>query len=183
MDSELAQILDDRFLDGHETVGADVLRERRDRCRRVETDLSYLRRLAQGRIDIVSAELERRARGDAPGDVDALVDQLSAALSDRPASGPSGPMPKFFAPGRVEGELADELAGMEIEGHLGELTQVSTEWLEDTRRRLVDYERRVSGLRRRMFERIDTLGSELVRRYRDGDADIDQVIEAVVEGA
>lgn len=175
MDAELDQILDGHFLDGYETLPVDELRARRQRCQRVETALSYLRRLAQGRIDIVTAELERRASGGDPAEIDALVAQLPAVLSARTRSDSVGPLPQYLAPGRVEGELADELAAMELDAHLSELPEVSVKWLRDTRERLVEFEQRISGLRRSLFERIDTLGVELGRRYRDGDADIDTI--------
>ncbi|HET8930629.1 MAG TPA: hypothetical protein VFN21_08235 [Acidimicrobiales bacterium] len=176
MDTDLSQVLDDHFLDGHETFDADRLRTLRQRCQRIETSLSYLRRLAQGRIDIVTAELDRRAKGGDPFDLDDLVSRLPEVLSDRTRSAQVGPMPQVLAPGRVEGALADELAGMEFDAHLSELPDVSTEWLESTRESLVAYEQRVSKLRRALFDRIDTLGVELGRRYRDGDADIDSII-------
>lgn len=176
MDTELEQVLDGHFLDGHESVDNDRLRAMRRRCQRVETTLSYLRRLAQGRIDIVTAELDRRAHGGDPVDLDDLVARLPAVLSDGTRSSQVGPMPQYLAPGRVEGELAEELAGMELEAHLSELPDVSTDWLEAARGRLVDYERRVSKLRHELFDRIDTLGVELGRRYRDGEANIDAVI-------
>jgi hypothetical protein len=176
MDTDLEQVLDDRFLDGHETFEADRLRAMRQRCQRVETSLSYLRRLAQGRIDIVTAELDRRAKGGDPFDLDDLVSQLPSVLSDRTRSSQVGPMPQFLAPGRVGGALAEELAGMELDAHLSALPDVSADWLESTRERLVDYEQRVSKLRRALFDRIDTLGAELGRRYRDGAADIDTII-------
>lgn len=176
MDTELEQILDGHFLDGYETFDAERLRAMRQRCQRVETSLSYLRRLAQGRIDIVTAEIDRRASGGDPLDLDDLVARLPTVLSDRTRSNQVGPMPQFLAPGRVQGELAEELAAMEIEAHLSDLPDVSAEWLENTRGKLVAYEQRVSKMRRELFGRIDTLGVELGRRYRDGAADIDALI-------
>lgn len=176
MDSELDRILDPHFLDDHETFDVERLRDMRERCRRVETSLSYLRRLAQGRIDIVDAELSRRADGGDPADVDDLVGRLPEAMSEHSASDHAGPMPRSLAPGRIDGALAEELAGMEVESRLNEPAEVTDDWLRSTRERLGDYERRVSELRRVLFERIDTLGSDLVRRYRDGDGDIDAII-------
>lgn len=177
MDSALAEILDDHYLDGHEQLGVEQLRELRGRCRDVETSLSYLRRLAQGRIDIIEAELDRRAHGGDPAAVSELVERLPEALADRTGSDQLGPMPQVMAPGPVEGALADELAGMEVEARVAELPDLPTDWLVSTREQLVDYEHRISQLRRTMFERIDLLGEDLVRRYRDGDADIDAVID------
>src|SRR5215472_12839725 len=72
----------DRVLDPAYTAGvaerplAEV-RGLRDEAAQEETDLSYVRRLLHGRIDIVRAEQERRATGDST----AVVDQLAAILS------------------------------------------------------------------------------------------------------
>lgn len=176
MDTELEQILDDEYLDDLTNWDVPELRAARTRCQRVETSLSYLRRLAQGRADIVQAELDRRTGGGDPEDLDDLVARLPDVLSEGSRPAHVGPMPQHLAPGRIEGALAEELADMEVEAHLSELSEVPTDWLERTGDRLVDYERRVSDLRRSLFERIDALGSELARRYREGAADIDAII-------
>lgn len=176
MDDELARILDDHYLDGYETFDADRLRSMRGRCQREETALSYLRRLAQGRIDIVGAELDRRANGGDPSDLDDLVARLPGVLADRTRAANPGPMPQYLAPGKVDRDLADELASMEIEAHLSRLPEVTTDWLIETRRKLEAFESRISQVRHTLFDRIDVLGEELARRYRDGAADISKVI-------
>lgn len=176
MDSDLQTVLDDHFLDGHRTLDVDGLRALRTRCRRLETVVSYLRRLAQARIDIVSAELERRADGGDPTRVAELVQRLPTVLAETPDPGRGGPLPDTLDPESVHGALADELAAMELNAHLDRLEVVSAEWLVRTRDALGDYERRVSDIRRRLFDRIDTLGQELGRRYRTGEADITSAI-------
>ena len=49
-------------------------------CSELETEASYLRRLAQGRIDIVRAEQERRAAGGG-GSLGSLIDDLPRILA------------------------------------------------------------------------------------------------------
>ena len=56
------------------------LRELRRDSQRDEADLSYLRRLLQGRIDILRAELARRTAPETP-----VVDRLSEILADTPS--------------------------------------------------------------------------------------------------
>ena len=51
----------------------------RHECAEIETEVSYVRRLAQARIDILQAEVERRAAGGSLGD---LIDALPRILSD-----------------------------------------------------------------------------------------------------
>ncbi|MGW2707493.1 RsiG family protein [Streptomyces sp. NPDC001356] len=58
---------------------------RRD-AQRDEADLSYVRRLLQGRIDILRAELGRRGRASVPAPADgSVVDRLPEILQDAPA--------------------------------------------------------------------------------------------------
>ena len=57
----------------------DEVRNRRDECLAEREYLSYLRRMIQGRIEILKAEQHARASGEeAP-----LVDRLAAIFADR----------------------------------------------------------------------------------------------------
>ncbi|HEY6319918.1 MAG TPA: hypothetical protein VI462_18755 [Acidimicrobiia bacterium] len=56
-------ILSEGYLDDLAAKPIDAVRAMHEECIEVETEVSYVRRLAQARIDIVSAELERRAAG------------------------------------------------------------------------------------------------------------------------
>ena len=176
MDQELAEILDPRYLEGIDEVPVAEIRARRIACQEVETALSYLRRIAQGRLDIVSTELERRSAGGDPGDLESLIDRLPEVLSDRTRGPGAGHLPQALVPGPLEGALVEELAGMEVEAHLTNLPQVSDTWLRTSQERLVEYERKVSGLRRSLFDRIDAIQDELSRRYRSGEASVDRLI-------
>ncbi|NUU25811.1 MAG: hypothetical protein HOV68_30540, partial [Streptomycetaceae bacterium] len=66
----------------------EAVRTLRREAQREESDLSYLRRLLQGRIDILRAELTRRADPDAapagPGPAP-VMEQLSEILAERRA--------------------------------------------------------------------------------------------------
>ncbi len=61
----------------------DEVRRMRAECQEVETGLSLLRRLVQGRLDIVGLELARRAEGGDPADLPDLIARLPQVLSDR----------------------------------------------------------------------------------------------------
>ena len=127
-------------------------------------------------LDIVSTELERRSAGGDPGDLESLIDRLPEVLSDRTRGPGAGHLPQALVPGPLEGALVEELAGMEVEAHLTNLPQVSDTWLRTSQERLVEYERKVSGLRRSLFDRIDAIQDELSRRYRSGEASVDRLI-------
>src|SRR3954453_6233946 len=58
-----------------------ALRALRRDAQRDEADLSYVRRLLQGRIDLLRAELARRS----PAGAASVVDRLSEILTDAPA--------------------------------------------------------------------------------------------------
>lgn len=176
MDQELSDILDDDYLADLGTMDVAEIRQRRAQCQDVENALSYLRRLAQGRLDIVAVQLERRASGGDPADLESLVARLPTVLSDRTRGPGSGHLPRVLAPGRVDGALAEELAGMEVEAHLTNLPEVSDDWLRSIQARLLDFEHDVSGTRRQLFGRIDALQEELSRRYRSGEVTVDTVI-------
>jgi hypothetical protein len=56
------RVLDPRFTDRVDQLGLAKLRTRREETEAEEADVSYLRRLLQGRLDVLRAELARRCR-------------------------------------------------------------------------------------------------------------------------
>ena len=71
------RVLGEGFLDGLGEMTLQEVRQRRFDAEQEDADLSYIRRLLQGRMDIIRAEQQRRAT--ASGDADPLVDQLAQA--------------------------------------------------------------------------------------------------------
>ena len=165
IEADLERLLDPRYLDDLGVRGAAELRAMRTEAQHVEAKLSYLRRLVQGRLDIVSAELERRAAGAAPGDLSELVDLLPQILADRGRAPGPGRLPTNLVPPDDE-DLTAELYRV---ANLGSLPDLSIEQLEDLSERLRALERTVSRQRRAMFEGIDSVQAELATRYEQGD--------------
>ena len=62
-----------------------------ERLEAEENEVSYRRRLLQGRIDILRAERTARMKGRGMGDVDVDVDVLTDILSSRGAPGVGAP--------------------------------------------------------------------------------------------
>lgn len=176
MDQELRQILADGYLDGLAELSVEELREARARCRAVETKLSYLRRLIQGHHDVVTGEVRRRAEGGAPGDVIGLVEQLPTILADRVRAPGPGRLTSTMEPGEVSGGLSDRLAAITHRVPLDGLASVSGDELQQVVDDLSALEVEVSGTRRAMFDRIDVIEAELTRRYRDGEASVDDLL-------
>jgi hypothetical protein len=56
------RVLDPRFTDRVDQLGLAELPARREEAEAEEAEVSYLRRLLQGRLDILRAELARRYR-------------------------------------------------------------------------------------------------------------------------
>ena len=67
------RILAPDYLEGLNGRSLDELRTMERDVIEVETEMSYVRRLAQGRIDILAAEADRRAAGGALGDLSAAL--------------------------------------------------------------------------------------------------------------
>src|ERR671918_2933514 len=72
-----------------EKKSLDELRAMRDECREGENEISFERRLCQARIDILTAELDRRT-GKETGD---LLSRLPEILAAEGEGGGDGPLP------------------------------------------------------------------------------------------
>jgi hypothetical protein len=185
------------FVDGLGEAGLDDVRHRRDECKRVEDMVSYLRRVIQGQIDLVTAEVALR-RGGARGDVGQLVDDLPNILA-----GPAGPLPtggqarpigavhnmsalqeafedsSDLTPDEIAAALSPELAetlfpGGSLPGaNLGSFTDPE---LVELAVNLREQEQALSAQRRVLHERIDQLQAAIVERYKSGVADVDSLL-------
>jgi hypothetical protein len=159
------------YLDGLEDRSAPDIRAMRDECREEEAQLSYIRRVLQGQLDIALVEASRRGRD---GDAGSLVEDLASILSDGPS--PDRREPRSVSlyepddPGRRLGD-AERFAG-----RIGNVLDMADEDLTALVEDLRETERRVSDQRGVVLERLDGLQDELVRRYRDGAASIDDLV-------
>ena len=177
MPADLSQLLDPGYLRELPTRGIDEVRAMRAECQAVETGLSLLRRLVQGRLDIVGLELTRRAEGRDPADLPDLIARLPEVLSDRTHAPGIGRLPQMMAPGDLPGELESELDAIVGPGHLAALPSVDDDRLGTMADELAAFERRVSAHRHDLFERIDALQAEITRRYKTGEASIDTLLQ------
>jgi hypothetical protein len=82
------QVLDPSYLVDLPEWRLNDLRRRHLECLEIETEVSYVRRMTQARIDILEAELDRRARG---GSVIDLIARRPEILAD---DGPRAPVEK-----------------------------------------------------------------------------------------
>jgi hypothetical protein len=156
-------------------LSMEELRAKRAESQAVEVGLSYLRRLAQGRLDIVAAEQRRRTDGTAPLDHDTLVAGLSDILGDHILAPGNGRLPRLMSPDldTVDTNRIDEIAGP---NRLSNLADATADELAELVERLSAYEAEVSSQRRGLHETIDALQAEITRRYKTGEATVESLL-------
>jgi anti-sigma-K factor RsiG len=158
------KILEPSFVQGLGAMELDDVRARRDDCLAEREYLSLLRRLLQGRAEILKAEAEARAEGGGEPLVDRLVEILSD--DDHPVSS-RGEAVRVAVP---EDEML--LARRRVErlasdSGLSDPSVLSDEALGAAIDALVAEEHRVSDARRSVMNVLDELQDELKRRYKD----------------
>ena len=164
------RVTDPTLLERLSELSTADLRSLRDECREEESRLSYHRRLLQGRCDIVQAEVERRGSG-ADGDLQA---RLAAVLSDRTTTrGTPRAVSVTTPPEDPERREEDALVS---DAALAGLPDLDEEGLRALVERLTDGERAISEQRAVVLRHLDALQDELVARYRDGRADISDML-------
>jgi hypothetical protein len=167
------RLLDPAFVERLGERSMEELRAARAECHEGETELSFERRLCQARIDILSAEIDRRHGGSSED----LLERLPQILATE-GSGESG-LPSraqdFSIPRNadVQRRRVEEIVG---EQALARLSDVSEEELKEIIRSLGEHERNLSARRRKVQEVMDTIQEEVVRRYASGEADPAQVL-------
>jgi hypothetical protein len=155
-----ARVLDPGYVEGLDARDDAQLREMRGECVELETEVSYVRRVTQARIDILEAEIDRRAQGGSLAD---LIDRLPQILAD---SGPRGNpaasrLPLQLAP-EQESEWAPDLAA--FDGVFANLVGLTADQLTEAIRGLRALERQVSDQRRSLFGVIDNIDRVLAER-------------------
>lgn len=161
------RILDPAYVDSGTERSEAELRTMRDEAVEVETEYSYLRRLAQGRIEILEAERDRRARG-AP--LSELIESLPRILSDHDTTRPEPSktrVPALLAPKKLSGYTRG-LERLVEDSTLANLPTLSDDELDESIEQLRALEREVSELRRRLHGVVDALGEQLAARTTAG---------------
>lgn len=148
------------------TIGE--LRDRRSSLGSLESQLSFVRRVSQARIDLIEAALA--AREHAPG-ADARLDVLLGAVPElmvRTGTGGPGRSPRHR--GLVDPDL-ELLTEIEVDGAVALLDVPAADEgdLRDELVRLDALERRISDLRQELHRSIDAIQGDIARRYRVGE--------------
>ncbi|MET8470360.1 ABC transporter substrate-binding protein [Streptomyces sp. NPDC006422] len=152
------------------TLRLPELRALRRAAQQNEADLSYVRRLLQGRIDILRAELGRRRDPEAP-----VVDRLSEILRDQPTRQRSSA--RHVTVGTPHSEESRRLAQeMLAEVELSDLEARTDAELHTAMGRLVRYEQQVSRRRHQLQRTADDISAEITHRYRAGEAQVTDLL-------
>jgi hypothetical protein len=170
------RVLAPPFIEDIEGLDLEELRVRRAEADQEEVDLSYARRLLQGRLDILRAEQAAR-RGDGPLAHQPRTDvEIAAALSriladDQRQTRGLGRHVSGSTPSRVgEHRREAERAVADVGG--SDLAALSDVELAEAVSHLADIEARVSRSRRQVQAVVDVLTEEIARRYQAGEVGV-----------
>jgi hypothetical protein len=154
------RVLDPSYLADLGEVGVEELRRRRREAMSEEADLSYLRRMLQGRIEVLQVQLSDSGEGIVDEE---LVARLTAAMVANVGGG-------VRQHSMVEPERVGDRRRY-VERLIADIELSAPEGDEDTARtnivaKFTDVERSVSEARRNVHRVIDVIADELASRYR-----------------
>jgi hypothetical protein len=139
----------------------DSLREMRAECGSVEHAVSYTRRLAQGRFEILTAEQERRVAGTSVGD---LVADLPRILgNDRGRATAANARHSVTDEPLVDLEWG-ERGRLVADDSLVTLDGLTDADLDEMRASLGEFERELSEYRRELHRVLDAIEHEIATR-------------------
>ncbi len=168
------RVLDPDYVADLDRLDLPEVRARRDDAAQEETDLSYLRRLLHGRIDIVRAELRRRETGGA----ESVVAQLASILADN-AVGPAMGSGRHqnMEPSRAEAHRR-HVEALVSDADLSDVSSLPDERLALALETYQAEEASVSARRRQVQVVMDLLNEQIAGRYRAGTASVDDLLAA-----
>jgi hypothetical protein len=175
------RILAPGFADDVTALDFAELRSRRHLAEQEEVDLSYARRLLQGRLDLLRAEQAQRATARDGVDIGARTDaeiarDLAAVLADQGPRADHGLGRHLTTdPSRVgEHRRAAEQAVDDVAA--SNPASLDEDGLAAAIARLSELEHAISENRHRVQAVMDLLTAEVARRYRDGEARVEDVL-------
>lgn len=160
----LDRVLEPAYLDGLAERDTTELHEMKTECVELETEASFVRRLAQGRIDILEAEAQRRESG---GSLEDLIGNLAQILADDgPRPSPAhAHLPQLLAPS-PDIRWTRGLETLVGDATLARLPDLSDDELAEVRGQLAELESEVSAVRRSLHQVMHELEMELAQRIQ-----------------
>lgn len=167
---ELDRVVDPAYLARVAEAPIEQIRAMRAECTDLENGASYVRRLAQGRLDLLAEETKRRSEGGG-GSLSELVDGLADMMSDGVRAPGSGRVDQQLdPPDHVVGPLSDVLDGVVGPSIVTAVAELTDTELADALTGIRHFEEQLSSARRTLHGAIDSLNNELARRIAAGDA-------------
>ena len=169
------KVLAEDYLADIRSRSLQSIRSLREEADQEETDLSYLRRLLQGRVDLVVAELRQRGGDDAaPADLPHILGEqkrgAAHGLGRHLVAEPSNV--------GLERRAEEKIANMDVTN----LRTLPDDELDQLLVRLQAKEAEVSAVRRRVQAVFDAASAEITRRYRDGEASVSDLLAREGQG-
>ncbi|MEM8705970.1 MAG: hypothetical protein AAGE98_05900 [Actinomycetota bacterium] len=167
---ELQRVLEPTYLAGVADAPIEQIRAMRSECSDLENGASYVRRLAQGRLDLLAEETKRRAEGGG-GSLTELVDGLADMLSEGVRAPGSGRIDQELDPPEsVVAPLTEVLDAKVGPSVVTAVADLGDDALSAAVIALRDFEEELSGARRSLHGTIDSLNNELARRIAGGES-------------
>jgi len=155
-------LLEPSYASGLDARPTDQLRTMKSECDAIESSLSFYRRLAQGRIEILDAELERRAQG---GSVEELIANLPEILAGDGGRS-SVAQTRIAEPDvpSIEIEWPDNRQRLVSDSTLTELPSLDDARVAAVRDQLREFEHELSETRQRLHGVLDGIEREIATR-------------------
>lgn len=162
------RVFDPSYVENLTTMPVEELRKKKAECEALEAEVSYARRLIQGRLDILRHGVERVAGGDKL-EVNEMVEDLPGILAEGVGSA-GNRLTRIMTPANADSQRR-EVERLASTADLTRLEELSAGELEEIVNRLTEAEKETSHRRRRIQTVMDAITAELIRRYREGQED------------
>ncbi len=167
---DLQRVLEPSYVGGLTDASIEQIRAMRAECAELENGTSFVRRLAQGRLDLLGEEAKRRADG-AGGNLGELVSGLADLMSEGVRAAGSGRLDQELDPPEaVVGPLTAALDARVGPSVIMAVAELGDNELAAARQALQDFEEELSSARRSLHRAIDVLNAELARRIALGES-------------
>jgi len=174
MATDFDRVTDPAYLDGLSAKPMEDVRAMRNECQVLENAASYVRRFVQGRLDVV-AQARSGSAPASPAEISSVI-SADTDVGNAATAGIGRPM-QDISPDLIPRNLLDQLDQIISADELVSLDTVGAERLTQAFDELSAFEQRVSSDRRDLHEIIDQIQADIVRRYRDGEASVDRLLD------
>jgi hypothetical protein len=157
-------ILSEEYLAELETIELDELKQKRSETEEVETEISYIRRLAQARVDLFEAEKRRRVDGSSMADLVAMLPKILAGNEERSEGGSVRPQKSLGPNPNIQWNRGKET--IVVDDSLSNIADLTEDELTQKVAELKEFEDNISKTRKALHEVMQSIDSEFVKRHK-----------------